>query len=233
MLKFFLNRKKLKLNCWGSTLIELMMVIAIMGILSSVFYVTNKPNRRKQVEQSTQELLANLRQMRNMAAAKTVYKFAGVGEVAQYPVGGYGLAFDGTAVPAKYFLYADKGGVEPGYQLSRGDEIIGAVINLPSPTHQAFELADNTNDGKSFYFSLVTAEKGVTDIAADDSRRFIIRLRWPGGSTGNGYEGIIRLGEQTSDGSILANFGYVFGEYIPPANPQDPPPRRDPWDGGL
>lgn len=214
-----------KLNRLGATLIELMIVIAIMAILSMTFYINTRPNMRKQVEQSTEELLANLRQARNMAISKTTHQFAGESQ-ARYPTGGYGLVFDGTAAPARYFIYADKSGNNDGYQAFGGDEIIGAVINLPTPTPYPFELVNDSDNDPSFYFAILSEKQVVTDMTADVNNRFIVRLRWPGpGSYQNGYEGVIRLGEQAGAGSILTNFGAVYSDYVPPPPPPLPPPQ--------
>ncbi len=221
-----------RLNRLGATLIELMIVIAIMAILSMTFYINIRPNMRKQVEQSTEELLANLRQVRNMAVSKTNYKFVGETQ-ARYPTGGYGLVFDGRAAPAKYFIYADKDG-DPSYQAIQGDEIIGAVINLAAPSPNPFELANDTDNDKFFYFAIISEKQVATDMTADANKRFIVRLRWPGpGSQRLGYESIIRLGEQTSDGAILSNFGAVYNDYVPPPPPPPPPKGCGKACGGL
>ncbi|PWB38543.1 MAG: hypothetical protein C3F02_03400 [Parcubacteria group bacterium] len=204
----------------GMTLVELLIVIAIMGILSLTFYFYTRPNLKKQVELSTEELLGNLRQVRSLAVNKATHKFANTSE-AVFPPGGYGIVFDNTADQAKYFVYADKSFHSGGFQESQGDEIIGSVIYLPVPnndTDEAFQISNSVNDDDYFYFSILGEKDVDTDMPYDspENKRYVLRLRWPGTSTVHGYEAKIRLGEQTSDGSIIPNFGAAYAEYIKP-----------------
>ncbi len=221
MFRLFTRRqKKGAPNQLGLTLIELMIVIAIMALISATFYININVNSRKQVEQSSEELLGNLRLVRNMVISKAGYKFAG-DSASQYPAGGYGLSFDGTTAPARYFMYASKKANSPGYKANQGDEIIGAIVTLPS----AFVIINKVDGDKSFYFNMLDDRQAATDMAPDNDKKYVLTIRWPGpGGSQNGYEGNAGLAEQTSDGFVLANFGVTYNSYIPP--PPPPPPKK-------
>ncbi|PWB38542.1 MAG: hypothetical protein C3F02_03395 [Parcubacteria group bacterium] len=218
----FENMKKFKFKSRsGLTIIELLIVIAIMGIISATFYINVNNDNRKKLVAAGEELINNLRRVRNMAASQTTYKFAGDSE-AVFPPGGYGIVFDGTTEPAKYFLYADKSAGNPGFLQSQGDEKIGTDIILPTPVGSSrgpLELSNGVDGDKSFYFALLSEKKAITDMVADSNKTYILSIKWPGpGAPINGYEAEIRLGEQTNDGLVITNFGVAYSEYTPPSS---------------
>lgn len=105
-----LNTKKI--SCWGIfrgrdsltgfTLIEALIVIAIIGIMS-VFYVINlRPDTTKLLEMDTTRLAADIRYVRSLATSRVTYN-------GTFPIGGYGIIFKNETGTNKswYKLYAD------------------------------------------------------------------------------------------------------------------------------
>ena len=121
------KKESLSQNQLGITFVELMLVIAIMAVISGGFYINTTTDKPDEVVELTETLINDFKRIRNLAVARTVYKFADNSEV--YPVGGYGIAVNDTYVDgkARYWLYADKDGV-PGYLAAGGDELIADEV---------------------------------------------------------------------------------------------------------
>lgn len=90
----------------GVTLIELLIAIAIIGIMTSVAVVRITLTDAEVLHQATEQTAADLRQIRNLAASRVI------NENSQYPVGGYGIFFQNvlSGNPAYYVLFAENNG---------------------------------------------------------------------------------------------------------------------------
>lgn len=100
----------IKNNHFGVTLIELLIAISIIAIMTSVFVLRISLNDNELLRQTTEQTLADFKQIRNLAASRVL------NEDNQYPIGGYGIFFQDKIVndPAYYVLFADNGHF--GYQ---------------------------------------------------------------------------------------------------------------------
>lgn len=105
----------------GTTLVEILVSVAIIGILSSVFFVNIRSSDREILMQHAEQLASDLRQIRNLAISRTVYDMeSGL----KYPDGGYGIDVD-TNNNFKYKLFAESNPNEYGF--GEGDELIEEV----------------------------------------------------------------------------------------------------------
>ncbi len=95
----------LKNNQFGVTMIELLIAIAIIGIMTSIAVVRISLTDDEVLRQATEQTAADLKQIRNLAASRVI------NENSQYPEGGYGIFFQDKVLddPAYYVLFADNG----------------------------------------------------------------------------------------------------------------------------
>ena len=163
-------------NQLGTTLIELLVAIAIIGIMSGIFVAQISLTDGEELNLVTERVAADLKQIRNLATSRVI------NENNVYPAGGYGIYFqdyDGTGDSAYYILYADSGA--PGYQ-SADDVIISKYI-LPDAGLTIFPFEYETTD--QFYFTFVNEHESQTDIPPKVSLGYSIRLNFKGQSTTN------------------------------------------------
>lgn len=210
------NKKKWWHGHFGVTLIEIMLVIAIMAIVSAGFLTNIKRDRAQELKKDSEQLVNDLKRWRNLVSSKTAHQFVGSTE-SKYPVGGYGIVFDGRGLNPQYFIYADNGTLG-GFGL--GDEVVYGPVVL----NELFSMANNVDGSKSFYFAMVNDSQVDTTMAVSPENKYILRLRWPGpGYPDKGIESIIRIGEQSNDGRVFFNFGANYQDFIP----DRPDPGRD------
>ncbi len=170
----------------GTTLVEIVVSVAIIGILSSVFLVSIRTSDREVLRIAAEQLAADLRQIRNRAFSRSVYDMAGTIE---YPQGGYGIA--GIAAGNGYYLFAENGN-SPNYQASE-DELIKEVI-----LNSDFFISKGNNP--SFYLTFLTEHNisstgDLTDpIKVEYNGEYINISIDYGGEEGN-YWGNIVVGE--------------------------------------
>ncbi len=95
----------LKNNQFGVTMIELLIAIAIIGIMTSIAVVRVSLTDNEVLRQATEQTAADLKQIRNLAASRVI------NENSQYPEGGYGVFFHDKTDDdrAYYILFADNG----------------------------------------------------------------------------------------------------------------------------
>lgn len=210
-------------NQSGFSFIELIIAIAIIIIISSVFIVNIRLNTQEDIQTKTEKLAADLRYIRNLAVSRAEYKFADQSEDQRaYPAGGYGIFFNGSLARDKYFLFADDG-TQTGYQASQ-DEILYEVETYP------LLLDDQNSTASNFWFTFVSENQTVSSMGLGTEKKYIVNLREDIGVYGNGYQGSIILGEVSSDGYIWSNIGTYYGTFnIPKPNPTPPidPPQMD------
>lgn len=211
----FLSKKKLAKQA-GVTILELMMVIAVMAILSAGFYVGTVQSKKEKLKDATEKLTANLKVIRNLASAKAVYKFSGQ-ENASFPAGGYGLDIDNSGSQLTYVIYADNGSGD-GYSSIQDEIIVG-----PEVLDADIDLVDSASHNHNGFFMAMTSDRDVvTDMVANAENKYEITLRWAGtGYPNNGLDADLVMGELNNDGSFVSNVGYIYSDYVP--TPPAPP----------
>lgn len=106
----------------GTTLVEIIVSVAIIGVLSSIFLVNIRLNDKDRLIVAAEQLAADLRQIRNMAFSRTIYDMNGTLE---YPPGGYGLVVE-EGNSNTYKIFAENS-YNNGYQADE-DELIKEII---------------------------------------------------------------------------------------------------------
>ncbi len=108
----------------AATLVEILVSVAIMGILSSIFIVNIRTGNRDKLSMAAEQLAADLRQIRNMSFSRTIYDMSKSGKL-EYPPGGYGISVVNNEYN-KYKIFADNGD-NNNYQ-SDEDELIKEIV---------------------------------------------------------------------------------------------------------
>src|SRR3989339_914398 len=206
--------KKIFYNKGGFTFLELMIVIAVTVIITSVFVVSTRETVRDQVDTSTNQLLSDIRYARGLATSRVTYNFGGaLGTV--YPPGGYGVHF--TDGDYRYTVFADNGS-GGGFSLLAGDKIIktGTLKNT------SLDLEDyNQTVALAKYFTFQAENEVVTNFVSDSQGKYKMSVTYNPGTGGEGYRGIITLGEQAADGSVFVSLGIGSIGYTPTCSTQN------------
>lgn len=98
-----LNYKSFIINSRGFTLIEILMVIAIMSILLGISFVGYKERGEElELQRAAFKVMADIERVRGMAMSAQEDDTSG-----QIPEGGWGIHFNPSS-PNKYIIFADK-----------------------------------------------------------------------------------------------------------------------------
>ena len=106
----------------GTTLVEILVSVAIIGILSSVFFVNVRSTDREILMSYAEQLASDLRQVRNLAISRTIYDME---DGLKYPNGGYGIDVN-TDTYFKYKIFAESSLDDYGFDIN-DDEVIEEV----------------------------------------------------------------------------------------------------------
>lgn len=228
--KIFKNQK-------GLTFIELMVAIAIIGIISAIFVFYIKGTDRERVEMVTEQIAADAKYVRNLATSRTTYDF-GDGNGPVFPPGGYGIEFNDfdNGNPAEYFVFVDKAidGDDLGAYKADYDPLIDGLIKHVILDDADLRLDDTSGTKTYFYFTFLEENKVATNMTSYtvDNGKYNMAILDPGpGYPAKGYKGIISLGESSAEVSeapldyqyIWGNIGFYYAVYNPPAPPTPGP----------
>jgi|GEM_PF-6145095 len=206
MLGKFLNNQR------GFTFLELLIVIVITVVITSVFVVSTRQTPVDDVQSSSQQLLSDFRYTRGLATSKAVYDFDGGGpETATYPSGGYGIYF--TDNEYQYYIFADKGPTA-GYNLAEGDQVIKSVA-LENTTLDLEDFNQPQPAVTTKYFTFKSADEVNTNFISDANGQFKMSVNYNPGVGLEGYKGIITLGKLANDGSVFVSLGLGAEDWIP------------------
>ncbi|MDD5749641.1 MAG: prepilin-type N-terminal cleavage/methylation domain-containing protein [Patescibacteria group bacterium] len=207
--------KKLQKENSGLTLVEILIVIAIISIISSFFIINiNQKSMQSEIIEETDLLVADLRYVRNLAVSRTTYTLSEE-EGAQYPSSGYKIVFDRVNNKARYRIFADF-----------GDQQI--LIKERTVNNTDVYLKDHVEDKASFYVNFLTENQADSNMAANDSGKYLLAVVNNGpGYPNKGYRSIITLGEKSfnAQGEVeytWANFGLYYEDFTPPRPPLPP-----------
>lgn len=191
-------------NYKGFTFIELLISIAIISIMSAVFWISIRQDYRAVVRRETEKVAADFRQTRALATSRAIDRTTGL-----YPEGGYGIQFYNS--PARYIVYADNDDSNNfGYQAG-----VDNIIKQVSLDSEITELQDLYSTLTSFHFRFRTENNIQTNLWPSPADHYAIALQ------GTDYYGVIRLGEETEDGFVWSNIAIVYYEEDP-ENPGSP-----------
>jgi prepilin-type N-terminal cleavage/methylation domain-containing protein len=217
-------------NKQGFTFMELLIVVAIIAVITTIFVVNIRNNDDKKLALAADELASDIRFARNLALSRTAYDFEdGNGPV--YPVNGYGVDFRPASggLAAFYFIYADKGPTF-GYNTPEGDQDMKRIYLEDT----AWQFNDVNKEPwvstQSFRFNFVIEDEITTNLSASANQDYAIQVANPKGGYPNvGYAGVIQIAEGMSDGMIKASIGnpsYNDIDWVKPDVEEDPIPEE-------
>lgn len=154
-------------NQQGTTLIELLVAMAIIGIMSAIFVAQISLTDGEELNMVTERVAADLKQIRNLSTSRVI------NENNIYPPGGYGMYFDDTQDKGNsfYVLYADNG-VNPNYQ-SDQDAIISKYI-FPDNNIRVYPMLES--EGQTFYFAFVNEHEVSTNVSPKEPDGYSINI---------------------------------------------------------
>ncbi len=119
LLSIFKTKKN---NSKGFTLVETIVVVAVVSILSIVMLASHQGSQKQQaVQRTAHQLAGDIRRAQNMAMASVEHE----GAIPE----GYGIYFNRGSDPDSYILFADENGNQTRNEM--GDEDV-KTIDLPS-----------------------------------------------------------------------------------------------------
>lgn len=185
-------------NTKGTTLIELLVAMTIIGIMTAIFVSQISLSNEEQLDMVTERLVADFKQIRNLATSRVI------NENNVYPPGGYGIYFDDshTAGNSYYILFADDG-VTPGYD--EGVDIIISKYILPD-SNLTFYPIDHQEIDK-FYFTFVNEHEAVTDVEPKEPDGYSILIQFKDTAPIN----TIRISDPAVDDYVWGNINVLYG----------------------
>lgn len=124
------------------TIIEMITVISIILIMTTVFATLNQPQKKFALQRSVYSFSASLRRIQEMSMSIATVK---IGNAETVPVGGYGLQISTTAtedINKKYFLYYNLANDSLGYD--NGEHILtGTKTKTGSNGEVFYPFEDN------------------------------------------------------------------------------------------
>ncbi len=185
----------------GLTLIEILVVIALIAVISSVVVINNKRGDKFKIESTTEKLLSDIKMVRNMAASKTTMADIYVAGENSFPKGGYGIE---KYSPNSYYIYAypNANNTDNAIEIS--------MINL----QDNINISDNSSSLSIFYFRFVSENEFDTNLTKNEEEsKYEIKVHEQ--SCGGLCEtSVIHLGKDTEQG-FWSNIGSSYQEIIP------------------
>lgn len=183
----------------GFTLVEILIVVAIMAILSVLFLISIKSTVRQNFNKDAYNLTNDFRYARNLAVSRTAY------EGGAYP-GKYGIQMingDGSLVPSRYVLYA-------------GDRYQNKIIKSVTFSDPRFRIGDfnasttiSQNNWSANFEFIDENAVNVNNLNLNSNQQYQIFMQYPDVQSGvNGYvRTVILLGQKSGDDFVWGNIG--------------------------
>lgn len=190
--------KKVLRNSCGFTFVELLVVIAVTVILTTVFVVNTRETKSDDVNRSAKQVLSDVRYARSLATSRTTWNLPTLGTV--FPPGGYGISFadDGS----NYTIFAESGQTA-GYQATQDGRVKLATLG---DTTLKLEDYNQPVAGGTKYFTFKSADEVSTNFAENTTTGdFKMAVYYQSGSVG--YKGVIAMGRKADDGSVFVSLG--------------------------
>lgn len=208
----FINMKQRKsgINLRGFTLIEALIVIAIIGLMS-VFYVVNlRPDTEEFLKMDTTRLAADIRYVRSLATSRVTYN-NGI-----FPVGGYGIVFYNRDGSSKSFYQLYAGNYGNPANIIKTVELSDRAFHLLDPNSPTYTSDINVNYTRSFYFeSENSIGSNGFQMSADGDYQIEIYHSYvepdASGVNKNYYsKAKINIGRQTADYFVWSNLAIAY-----------------------
>jgi len=227
--------KKKLFNQDGLTFIELMIAIGLIIFISALSVVYIQGDIKDDVNMATDQLTADIRYTRNLAASRTAFDFSAITDptVPQavkdlgnvYPPGGYGVYVHRPTDTYQIFVDSGIDGGD-GNSTAEGFDDTDIVIKSVTIENNLLEIGDANHDNSvASYFTFETEKNVVTNLISNTYSKYQIEVDFPAVYPEKGYRGVLTLGERSDDGYIWASLGKGYSEYS--ASPP-PPPEKDP-----
>jgi prepilin-type N-terminal cleavage/methylation domain-containing protein len=206
----YLKQNKSSVFQTGFTLIEALIVIAIIGLMS-VFYVVNlRPDTTELLKMDTTRLAADIRYVRSLATSRVTYN-NGI-----FPVGGYGIVFYNRDGSSKSFYQLYAGNYGNPANIIKTVELSDSAFHLLDPNSSTYSSDINVTATRSFYFE---SENSIGtngfQMSADGDYQIEIYYSYvepdASGVNKNYYsKAKINIGRQTADYFVWSNLAIAY-----------------------
>lgn len=201
--KKLLNFKKKNLGVFltGFTLVEILIVFAIIGIVSVFYIVDSRPNTAELLKMDTTRLAADIRYVRSMATSRVTYDGA-------FPSGGYGIIFQNVTAPNKgwYKLY-----VGSTNNVIKTVYLSNAAFKLVDPNSK-LSRASAINDTAQKRLTFTSENSLVTSgFEASTDGDYQVEIYYGINPEPLYYsKSIINIGRQTEDNFVWSNLAITY-----------------------
>ena len=186
----------------GFTLVEVLIVIAIIAILSVYYIVNLRPNTLELLKMDTNRLAADVRYVRSMTASRATYN-------GSFPAEGYGILFkngNGTSIPSYYTVFAGY----PSNEIKRVT-LSNVAFRLVDPNSYLSRMsAINDTAYKDFSFKSENTVRSSLELSADGDYQLEIYYGFVQDGQDYYYLSRLDLGRRTADNFVWSNLAITY-----------------------
>jgi len=178
----------------GLTLLELMVVISVIGIITTAFVVTARVTYAQQLEDRAESFSRDVKYTRNLVSSRASYQFSGQ-TTPKFPDGGYGIVVQSTSDYYDIVAYKADGATYEVVKHVPFESTIDFRVDVTSPAQY------------NFFMRFLDENTMVTNMTIRYDNKYVVKLG-NYACTGTCDRSLVAIAELAPDGNLIYNVAY-------------------------